>query len=140
MEWTQLKTMVGVGGAVVTGALAHLLGGWDIWLEILVLFVVLDYVSGLLAAFTEKNLNSEVGFRGVTKKVFIFILVAVGFSLDQIMGTQFIRLAVIGFYIGIEGLSILKNAGRAGLPIPEVLANALEEIHQGGKGNANTRN
>jgi len=135
MDWTQLKAIVGISTAVLTGTIANVLGGWDMWLEMLVLFVVLDYISGLLAAFTEKNLNSEVGFKGVCKKVFIFILVAVAFSLDHLMGTQFIRMAVIGFYIGIEGLSILKNAGRSGLPIPEVLKNALEEIHQGKEGN-----
>ena len=135
MDWTQLKAIVGISTAVLTSTIANVLGGWDMWLEMLVLFVVLDYISGLLAAFTEKNLNSEVGFKGVCKKVFIFILVAVAFSLDQLMGTEFIRMAVIGFYIGIEGLSILKNAGRAGLPIPEVLKNALEEIHQGKEGN-----
>lgn len=134
MDWLKIKCLVGFAGVCTVEALAAVLGGWDMWLEMLVLFVVLDYISGLLAAFTEKNLNSEVGFKGVCKKVFIFILVAVAFSLDQLMGTQFIRMAVIGFYIGIEGLSILKNAGRSGLPIPEVLKNALEEIHQGKEG------
>jgi len=131
LECTHLKTIVGVSSAATATAIASILGGWDIWLKALVFFVVLDYVSGILAAFTEKNLNSEVGFKGVCKKVFVFVLVAVAFSLDQLLGTQFVRTAVVGFYIGIEGLSILKNAGRAGVPIPEILKNALEEIQQG---------
>jgi len=129
-SWTQLKTTIGLIGVAIGGTLGVFLGGWDMWLKALVIFVVLDYISGLLAAFVEKKLNSEIGFKGVTKKVFIFILVAVAFNIDQLMGSQILRQAVIGFYIGTEGLSILKNAGRAGLPLPQVLRNALEELQK----------
>ncbi|MGS0765903.1 phage holin family protein [Syntrophomonas curvata] len=133
MDWTQLKTAVGLMSAVVTGAIAQVLGGWDMWLQALVLFVVLDYITGLMAAAIEKKLRSEVGFRGVMKKVFIFCLVAVAFQADMLLGTEIIRVAVIGFYLGTEGLSILENAGRAGLPLPEALRNALIQVKGSGK-------
>ena len=128
MDWTQLKTMVGFASAVVTGAIAQVLGGWDMWLQALVLFVVLDYITGLMAAAIEKKLSSEVGFRGIIKKVFIFCLVAVAFQADILLGTSIIRVAVIGFYLGTEGLSILENASRAGLPVPEKLKETLIQI------------
>lgn len=131
MDWIKLKASVGLTGAVIGGIVGVALGGWDMWLQALVLFVVLDYASGLLAAFVERKLHSEVGFKGVAKKVSIFILVAVAYQIDILMGTELTRLAVIGFYLGTEGLSILKNAGRAGLPIPDVLAKALEELREG---------
>jgi len=122
LDWTQLKTIVGLVSAVVTGAIAQVLGGWDMWLQALVLFVVLDYITGLMAAAIEKKL------RGVMKKVFIFCLVAVAFQADMLLGTEIIRVAVIGFYLGTEGLSILENATRAGLPIPDTLKDTLIQI------------
>jgi len=133
MDYIKLKTTVGLTCAAIGGCLSSLLGGWDTWLKVLVTFVALDYLSGLLAALVEKRLNSEIGFRGVTKKVFIFILVAVAYRIDQLAGTQIIRIAVIAFYIGTEGLSILKNAGRAGLPLPAILTAALEELRKKGE-------
>ena len=128
MSWTQLKISVGVGGAIVTGALAAMLGGWDMWLKALIIFVVLDYLSGVMAAATQKKLNSEVGYKGIIKKVFVFVLVAVAFEVDILLGTNAVRIAVIGFYLGTEGLSILENAGKAGIPLPEPLKQALIQI------------
>lgn len=128
MDWTQLKTITGIGAAIVTGALASALGGWDMWLKALVLFVVLDYITGLLAAGINKELNSQVGFRGILKKVFIFCLVAVAYQVDILVGTEIIRVAVIGFYLGTEGLSIVENALKAGVPAPDNLKDALVQI------------
>lgn len=132
----KLKAAVGLAGAVAGGAITAILGGWDVLLKVLVVMIVLDYASGLLAAFCEKKLNSEVGFKGVAKKVLIFVLVAVSYNIDQALGTEIIRSATISFYVGIEGLSVLKNAGRAGLPLPDVLSKALEEVQKkaGGRG------
>ncbi|MCG9966883.1 phage holin family protein [Pelotomaculum terephthalicicum JT] len=130
MEGYKIKATVGLVCAAIGGTVCSVLGGWDMLLKALVIMVALDYASGLLAAFVEKTLNSEVRFKGVAKKVLIFILVAVAFNIDQTVGTTIIRTAVISFYIGIEGLSVLKNAGRAGLPVPDVLAKALEEIQK----------
>lgn len=123
-----MELTFGTVGAVTVGTLASILGGWDMWLKALVLFVVLDYMTGLMAAAIEKVLSSEVGFRGIVKKVFIFCLVAVAFQADILLGTAIIRLAVIGFYLGTEGLSILENAARSGLPLPEALKNALMQL------------
>ena len=132
MEWTTIKIIAGISGAAVGSFFCGILGGWDSWLEILVLFMVLDYITGLAAGFIQKKLHSGVAFAGVCKKVFVFALVAVAYGVDQLMGTEIIRVAVIGFYIGVEGLSILKNAGIAGLPLPAVLENALEEMREKG--------
>lgn len=122
------KTLLFGGCTAITTEVFGLLGGWDMWLRALVLFIVLDYISGLLAAGIEKRLNSEVGFRGITKKVFIFILVVIAYQIDLLLGLTIIRLAVIGFYIGIEGLSVLENAGKVGVPIPNVLKESLEQL------------
>jgi len=128
MDWLKFKCIVGLGGACVVEALTAMLGGWDVWLEALVIFVILDYLTGLLAAAASKELSSEVGFRGIVKKVLIFVLVAVAYEVDILLGLAIIRMAVIGFYLGTEGLSILENAGRAGLPLPDVLRNALAQL------------
>ena len=129
-SWAQYKVTAGIAGAIIAEAFSGVLGGWDAWLQTLVLFVVLDYISGIMAAAVQKKLNSEIGFRGIVKKVFIFILVAVAFKLDMLFGTDVIRIAVIGFYLGTEGLSILENAGKANLPLPEFLTKALQQLRE----------
>lgn len=116
---------VGIGGLAV-----GLLGGWDKALEVLVFLVVADYATGLIAAYIEKKLNSEVGARGILKKLLIFFAVALGYMVDQAIGATIFRSLVIFFYIANEGLSIIENLGRAGLPIPEVLKAALEQMKQ----------
>ncbi|HOO12364.1 MAG TPA: phage holin family protein [Bacillota bacterium] len=128
MDWLKLKYTVGFAGACTIETLAACMGGWDVWLKALVLFVVLDYLSGVLAAGVQKKLDSSVGYKGIAKKVFIFILVAVAVQVDILAGSNVIRLAVVGFSLGIEGLSILENAGRAGIPLPEPLINALVQL------------
>jgi len=130
MDWVNLKSITGVIGAAVAGALCNILGGWDVWLKALVLFVILDYFSGVMAAFYEKKLSSEISYKGIVKKVFIFVLVAVAFEVDVLAGTNAVRYAVIGFYVATEGLSILENAGRSGLPLPEILLDALERMKE----------
>lgn len=140
MTWGELKAIIGIGGACTIEALCGVLGGWDMWLKALVLFVVLDYVSGVLAAWYKKELSSEVGYKGIIKKVFIFVLVALAYTADQLLGSEIVRLAVIGFYLGTEGLSILENAGRAGLPLPEALSTALIQLKERGESHAGSRN
>ncbi len=130
MTWAQFKVTVGIISAIVSEALSATLGGWDVWLQTLVLFVILDYISGVMAAAVQKKLNSEIGYKGIIKKVFIFILVAVAFKLDMLFGTDAMRIAVIGFYLGTEGLSILENAGKANLPLPEFLTKALQQLRE----------
>jgi toxin secretion/phage lysis holin len=114
--------------AALGGALTALLGGWDLMLQVLVGFVVADYITGLIAAWYEKKLNSDVGLRGIAKKVLLFVPVAIGFWLDQILGQEILRNLSIWFYIANEGLSILENLTTVGVPFPPALADALEQL------------
>lgn len=120
-----LKSIVAVGGSLVT----YLFGGWSTLIQILLAFVVIDYVTGVLAAAIRGKLNSNIGLKGIAKKVFIFVIVACGHLADNAMGTQdTVRDAAIYFYIANELLSILENAGEIGLPVPDILKNAIERL------------
>ena len=113
------------------GWLGYFLGGCDGLLYALVLFVVVDYITGVMCAAADHKLSSEVGFKGICRKVLIFLLVGIGHVLDaQIIGTgSVLRTAVIFFYLSNEGVSLLENAGHLGLPIPEKLKVVLEQLH-----------
>jgi len=118
--------------AAVGGYIGYFLGGWDGFLYALVAFVVIDYITGIMVAVLEKRLSSEVGFRGIFKKVLIFSLVAVGHIIDSklIQNGGAIRTAVIFFYLSNEGISILENTAIIGLPIPEKLRGILEQLNK----------
>ena len=113
------------------GWLGWFLGGCDGLLYALVIFVVVDYITGVMCAAADHKLSSEVGFKGICRKVLIFLLVGIGHILDaQIIGTgSVLRTAVIFFYLSNEGVSLLENAGHLGLPIPEKLKIVLEQLH-----------
>lgn len=117
--------------ASVGGWLGWFLGGCDGLLIALVLFVVIDYITGVMCAVSDHRLSSEVGFRGICKKIVIFLLVGIAQILDiEIIKTgSVIRTAVIFFYLSNEGVSILENAAHLGLPIPEKLKDVLEQLH-----------
>lgn len=117
--------------AVVGGWFGYFLGGWDGFLYALLTFVVIDYITGLMCAVLDKKLSSEVGFRGIFKKVLIFSLVAIGHIIDKnVIGDgSVIRTAVIFFYLSNEGISILENAVHVGLPVPQKLKDILEQLH-----------
>ena len=134
LKLENLQLFAGLTAAAVGTTFCTLLGGWDMWLQALVYFVIADYVTGLLAAFCLKQLSSEVGARGIAKKVFIFCLVGIAYKIDTLAGTELIRVAVCAFYVGIEGISILENAGKIGIPLPDVLMKALVQMR--GKGEA----
>jgi len=121
-----VKTIVAVGGATAS----FLFGGWSALLNILVAFVVIDYVTGFIAAALEGKLNSEIGWKGIAKKVAIFFVVAVAHQVDMALGGQnhIFRDAAIFFYLANELLSFTENAGRIGIPIPEKLLNAVEVL------------
>lgn len=119
---------------IITGTVCAVCG--FVWGELnglllaLIAFMVLDYITGLSVAWVKKELSSEVGFKGIAKKVFILILVGVGnildvyvFNLDGVC-----RSAVIGFYIANEGISILENAAALGLPLPKKLIDVLKQL------------
>ena len=125
--WNTIQVIfTGVGGW-----LGWFLGGCDGLLYALVLFVVVDYITGVMCAINDHKLSSEVGFRGICRKGLIFLLVGIGHVLDaQIIGTgSVLRTAVIFFYLSNEGVSLLENAGHLGLPIPEKLKIVLEQLH-----------
>jgi len=117
--------------AAVGGWLGYFLGGCDGLLIALVVFAVVDYVTGVMCAIADKELSSQVGFKGICRKVLIFILVGIANILDvQVIGTgSVLRTAVIFFYLSNEGVSLLENAGHLGLPIPEKLKAVLEQLH-----------
>lgn len=128
-----LKEIVGycqLGFAAIGGALGWFIGGLDGFLYALIAFVVIDYLTGLLAAGAQKKLSSEVGFKGIAKKIAIFLLVGIANIIDVnvIQNGTALRTAVIFFYLSNEGLSILENAGNIGLPIPEKLKTMLSQL------------
>lgn len=114
----------------IGGYLGYFLGGLDGFIYALVTFVVIDYLTGVMAAIVERKLSSEIGFRGIFKKVLIFLLVAVGNIVDKnLIGTGgAVRTAVIFFYISNEGISIIENSIRIGLPVPQKLKDVLEQL------------
>ena len=127
-------TGVQIAFAAVGGFLGWFLGGADGFLYTLIVFVALDYITGVMCAIVEKKLSSEVGFKGICRKVLIFLLVGVANLLDvYVLGeAAVLRTAVILFYLSNEGVSMLENAGRLGLPIPQKLKDVLAQLHHKG--------
>lgn len=122
--WNSIQIVfTGVGGW-----LGWFLGGCDGLLYALIAFVVIDYLTGVMCAINDHNLSSEVGFRGICRKVLIFLLVGIENILDvQVIGAgSVLRTAVIFFYISNEGVSLLENAAHLGLPVPEAIKVVLE--------------
>jgi len=117
--------------SVLCGIAGFLWGSLDGLLAALIVFMILDYVTGIVAGCISKKLSSAVGFTGLLKKGLILLIVAVGHILDtQIFGGQssMCRSAVIGFYLSNEGISILENAGKIGIPLPKILIRVLEQL------------
>ena len=117
----------------IGGYIGYFLGGFDGLIYALVAFVVIDYITGLMAAVIEKKLSSDIGFRGIFKKVLIFALVGIGHTIDfyLIEKGSAVRTAVVFFYLSNEGLSIIENASKVGLPIPEKLRVVFTELRKG---------
>ena len=115
----------------IGGWIGWFLGGCDGLLYALIAFVAIDYITGVMCAVIDHRLSSEVGFKGIFKKVLIFLLVGVANILDvQVIGTGCVlRTAVIFFYISNEGVSLLENAAYLGLPVPEKIKTVLEQLH-----------
>ena len=124
-NWIQLAL------SAVGGAIGWFFGGLDGLIYALLVFVVADYITGVMCAVVDKKLSSAVGFKGIFKKVLIFTLVGVANILDvQVIGSgSVLRTAVVFFYISNEGVSLLENAGHLGLPIPAKLKDILEQLH-----------
>ncbi|PHD59094.1 phage holin family protein [Bacillus toyonensis] len=117
------KTFIAAFG----GFCGYFLGGWDTTLKVLVIMAAIDYITGVFAAGYNGELKSKVGFKGIAKKVVLFLLVGVATQLDTALGSNSaIREATIFFFIGNELLSLLENAGRMGIPLPSALTNAID--------------
>lgn len=128
--WISIQLGLSAAGAYV----GYFLGGWDGFLYALVTFVVIDYITGLMVAILDKKLSSDIGFRGIFKKVLIFVMVGIGHIFDaHLIGDgSALRTAVIFFYISNEGISILENSSRIGLPIPQKIKDILGQLHSKG--------
>lgn len=116
--------------AIMGGFVGWFLGGFDGFLYALMVFVIIDYLTGVMVAILEKKLSSAVGFRGIFKKILIFCLVAIGHIIDTqvIQNGSVLRTAVIFFYLSNEGISILENVAMIGLPVPEQLKSVLQQL------------
>lgn len=120
-----------VAFTAIGGWLGWFLGGNDGMIIALVVFVALDYITGVMCAIVDKRLSSEVGFKGIFKKILIFLMIGVANVLDvNIIGTgSVLRTAAIFFYISNEGVSLLENSAHLGLPVPSAVKTVLEQLH-----------
>jgi toxin secretion/phage lysis holin len=118
--------------AVLATFFTYLFGSWDLALQVLIVFMVLDYLTGVLHAYLIGQLSSEVGFKGLVKKCMILVVLIIGVMLDRILGTGtwVFRTLVCYFYIANEGISLLENVGNIGIPIPNKIRNALEQLNK----------
>ena len=118
--------------AIMATFFTYLFGGWDVALSILITFMILDYITGVIWAYIQKNLNSEVGFKGLVKKCTILIVLIVGSMLDRLLnsGEWVFRTLVAYFYIANEGISLLENISNLGVPIPAKIKDALEQLNK----------
>lgn len=133
-----IKSMIPVRTEAVWGSLAgafgvvtgQLFGEWNSALDTLLTLMVLDYVSGLLAAYISPRLalNSQKGFRGIARKMYMLIIIALAHKVDLALGMNGVCVVATWFYIGNEGLSIVENAAKAGVPIPDNLKKSLEQL------------
>ena len=114
--------------SILNSALGYLFGSFDILLKTLILFILIDYITGILVSLYEKKLSSQIGFNGIFKKITIFCLIALATSLDQIVNTNAIRFLVISFYIANEGISILENTAKLNVPYPKKLKDMLLQL------------
>lgn len=130
----QIWTGVQLAFTALGGFLGWFLGGVDGFLYALIAFAVIDYITGVMCAISDKNLSSAVGFKGICRKVLIFTMVGIGNIVDvYVLGEGgVLRTAVIFFYLSNEGVSILENSAHLGLPIPEKLKEVLEQLHNRG--------
>ena len=115
----------------IGGWLGWFLGGCDGLLYVLIAFTVIDYITGVMCAIADKKLSSEIGFKGICKKLIIFLLVGIGHILDSevIKTGSVLRTSVIFFYISNEGISLIENAAYLGLPVPEKIKEVLKQLH-----------
>ena len=127
----QIWTLIQIGFSAFGGFVGWFLGGNDGFIYVIMVFVIIDYITGIMCAIADKELSSEVGFKGICKKVLIFALVGIGNLLDiYILGQAgILRNVVVFCYLSNEGVSILENASHIGLPVPEKLKGILKQLN-----------
>lgn len=118
--------------AILATFFTYIFGVWDLAMQVLIVFMTLDYGTGVLYAYLIGQLSSEVGFKGLVKKCMILVVVIIGVMLDRMLGngTWMFRTLVCYFYIANEGISLLENVGNIGIPIPNKIRNALEQLNK----------
>lgn len=123
--------------AGITTVGVYLLGGFDVAIQCLLIAIVIDYLSGMIKAFVTKTLSSQIGIRGILKKVAVLLVVMLAVLIDRVTGeTGAIRTLVIYYFVTNEGLSITENLAQAGVPIPKIIKDALKALNKESKGNA----
>lgn len=132
----ELWNMCQLAFTAVGGWLGYFLGGCDGLIIALVLFVVIDYITGVMCAVVDRKLSSAVGFKGIFRKVLIFMLVGIANIIDVqvIKSGSVLRTAVVFFYLSNEGLSLIENSAHLGLPVPDKLKAVLEQLHDKERG------
>lgn len=126
-----LKDKLDILIGFIGGISSYLLGKWDILMNTIIIFMILDYVSGMSASWLTKSWSSEIGYKGLLKKGMIIVMIIISVRLDSILGDETIfRNVVTFFYISNEGISIIENCVKLGLPIPSKIRNALEQIKE----------
>ena len=132
--FTGKTVFFGAVGASAGALFTWLFGGWEIGLQVLFTCMILDYTMGLLCGKKENNLSSSIGYKGLKKKFTIIIILILAVLLDRLLGQGWVfRTLVVYFYVAMEGISILENAARLGVPIPQSLKNALVQLQEGNR-------
>lgn len=118
--------------------LTWLFGSWDLALKVLVSFMVIDYLTGVIVAYINQEIDSKVGFVGLLKKALILVILTVSVLLDRLIGQGWVfRTVTVYFFVANEGISILENVSKTGLPLPEKLLGALSQLKNEERGNVN---
>jgi len=124
-----IKICAGAIGIFIGG----LLGGYDMFLKVLLIMIIIDYITGILKAIYLKQVSSEIGYKGIIKKIVMLLVVVLACQIDNVLGTQnALRIGTIMFWIANEGVSILENAAKMDLPIPKQIKEVLLKLRDGG--------
>lgn len=126
---SKFETVFNLCGSAAAAFFCAAFGGWDVWLRALLTVIVIDYITGVVGAVVQGNLDSRVGYKGICKKIMILCVVAVAVRLDCVIGAgTALRSVAIGFYMANDSLSILENAVKIGVPVPQGMVEKLQQL------------
>lgn len=135
-----MKEFICTAVAGIGTFLTFIFGDWNVALQCLVIAIAIDYISGIIKAFINKDLSSKIGLKGLLKKVGVLLIVALATLIDRITGESgAVRTLVIYYFVANEGLSVVENLGEAGLPIPDVIKKALRSLKSQSKEKKNDK-